>query len=216
MKRAISARRTLAHRRLRTGSGQGLESSSTHGAQLQPLQGLLDTLRPGLSGYYPDWEGVKAAGPLAIAALCQQSTTFDVDNPYYQPLESLRSPTLQAHQRGAIIESINPSNPAGRILLPGIASDRVVPIAGFSPLDSGEDSGHNPSQGHSGMSSQAESFGTSEVSISFGTDRLRAGAGACELICDQSAQFELGCLLLSKAKQCQVSSANGSSSGLTS
>lgn len=216
MKRAISARRTLAHRRLRSGSGQGLESSSTHGAQLEPLQGLLDTLRPGLSGYYPDWEGVKAAGPLAIAALCQQSTTFDVDNPYYQPLESLRSPTLQAHQRGAIIESINPSNPAGRILLPGIANDRVVPIAGFSPLDSGEDSGHNPSQGLSGMSSQAESFGTSEVSISFGTDRLRAGAGACELICDQSVQFELGCLLLSKAKQCQISSANGSSSGLTS
>ena len=216
MKRAISARRTLAHRRLRSASAQGLESSLSHGVQLQPLQGLLDPLRPDLSGYYPDWEGVKAAGPLAIAALCQQSTTFDVDNPYYQPLESLRSPTLQAHQRGAIIESINPSNPAGRILLPGIASDRVVPIAGFSPLDSGEDSGHNPSQDHSGMSSQAESFGTREVSISFGTDRLRAGAGACELICDQSAQFELGCLLLSKAKQCQVSSANGSSSGLTS
>ena len=85
MKRAVSARRTLAHWRLRSGSGQGVEFSSSHGAQLEPLQGLLDTLRTGLSGYYPDWEGVKAAGPLAIAALCQQSTTFDVDNPYYQP-----------------------------------------------------------------------------------------------------------------------------------
>jgi hypothetical protein len=109
---------------------------------------------------------------------------FDVYNLYYQTFEFLRSFVLQSHRCGPLIDSINSSNPAGQILLLGNASDRVVPIAGFSPLDSGEGSGHNPSQGHSGMSSQAESFGASEVSISFGTDRLRAGAGACELICD--------------------------------
>ena len=87
MKRVMSARRTSALRRLRPGSDQGLGSSSSHGATLVPLHELLGPLRPGSCGYYPGWERVKAAGPLAIAALCQQSTTFDADNPYYQTFE---------------------------------------------------------------------------------------------------------------------------------
>jgi len=215
MKRVMSARRTSALRRLRPGSDQGLGSSSSHGATLVPLHELLGPLRPGLCGYYPDWERVKAAGPLAIAALCQQSTTFDVDNPYYQTFEILRSLALQAHWDGPVIDFIDSNIATDRMLSLGNANNIFVPIGNFLPLDSGEVPEHNPPQGHLGLSSQAEPIGTSEVSISFGTDRLRAGAGACELICDQSVQFELGCLLLSKAKQCQVSSANGSSSGPT-
>lgn len=39
--------------------------------------------------------------------------------------------------------------------------------------------------------------------ISYGTDHLRAGAGACELVCSQAMLFELGCLLLNQAKSCQ-------------
>lgn len=39
--------------------------------------------------------------------------------------------------------------------------------------------------------------------ITYGTDRLRAGAGACELVCNQAVLFEIGCLLLSHAKRCQ-------------
>jgi hypothetical protein len=39
--------------------------------------------------------------------------------------------------------------------------------------------------------------------ISYGTDHLRAGAGACELICSQAMLFELGCLLLNHARSCQ-------------
>ena len=39
--------------------------------------------------------------------------------------------------------------------------------------------------------------------ISYGTDHLRAGAGACELVCSQAMLFELGCLLLNHARSCQ-------------
>ena len=39
--------------------------------------------------------------------------------------------------------------------------------------------------------------------ISYGTDHLRAGAGACELVCSQAMLFELGCLLLNHARGCQ-------------
>lgn len=38
---------------------------------------------------------------------------------------------------------------------------------------------------------------------SHGTDHLRAGANACELVCSQAMLFELGCLLLNHARSCQ-------------
>lgn len=40
-----------------------------------------------------------------------------------------------------------------------------------------------------------------DLRITYGTDRLRAGAGACELVCSQAMLFEIGCLLLSHAKR---------------
>jgi hypothetical protein len=49
-------------------------------------------------------------------------------------------------------------------------------------------------------SAPAEEF---HQQISYGTDHLRAGAGACELVCSQAMLFELGCLLLNHAKGCQ-------------
>lgn len=49
-------------------------------------------------------------------------------------------------------------------------------------------------------SAPAEEF---HQQISYGTDHLRAGAGACELVCSQAMLFELGCLLLNHARGCQ-------------
>jgi hypothetical protein len=49
-------------------------------------------------------------------------------------------------------------------------------------------------------SASAEEF---HERISYGTDHLRAGAGACELVCSQAMLFELGCLLLNHARSCQ-------------
>lgn len=49
-------------------------------------------------------------------------------------------------------------------------------------------------------SAPAEEF---HQQISYGTDHLRAGAGACELVCSQAMLFELGCLLLNHAGGCQ-------------
>lgn len=134
MKRVMSVRRTSALRRLRPGSDQGLGSSSSHGATLVPLHELLGPLRPGLCGYYPDWERVKAAGPLAIAALCQQSTTFDADNPYYQTFEILRSLALQAHWDGSVIDLIDSSIATDRMLSLGNANNIFVPIGNFCHL----------------------------------------------------------------------------------
>lgn len=48
-----------------------------------------------------------------------------------------------------------------------------------------------------------ELTGDGDQRISYGTDRLRAGAGACELICSQAELFELGCILLSHVKRSQ-------------
>ncbi len=42
-----------------------------------------------------------------------------------------------------------------------------------------------------------------DLRASYGTNRLRAGAGACELICSQAELFRLGCLLVRYAKQAQ-------------
>lgn len=39
--------------------------------------------------------------------------------------------------------------------------------------------------------------------ITYGTDRLRAGAGACELVCSQEVMYALGCLLLIHSRRCQ-------------
>jgi len=38
---------------------------------------------------------------------------------------------------------------------------------------------------------------------SYGINRLRAGAGACELVCSQAELFRLGCLLVRYAKHAQ-------------
>jgi hypothetical protein len=56
------------------------------------------------------------------------------------------------------------------------------------------------SQQLEGNSAPAEEF---HQQISYGTDHLRAGAGACELVCSQAMLFELGCLLLNHARGCQ-------------
>jgi hypothetical protein len=56
------------------------------------------------------------------------------------------------------------------------------------------------SQQLEGDSAPAEEF---HQQISYGTDHLRAGAGACELVCSQAMLFELGCLLLNHARGCQ-------------
>ena len=209
MKRTFSRKRISAHQRLRSGLDHNLGLPSIQKAQLQPLQRLIDPFEPFPSGYYPDWLGVKPAGVLAIAALCQRSTTYSVDNPYYQALDLLNGPTLMSRQHVLRIDQ------SDRILLSECANDMFVPAGNSQQRVSGESLGANLLEGRPGLSLQAEPLGTSEVSISFGTDRLRAGAGACELMCDQAIQFELGCLLLSKAMQCQVSFANGSSSGPT-
>ncbi len=37
-----------------------------------------------------------------------------------------------------------------------------------------------------------------------GTDRMRAGAGACELVCSQAELFDLGCYLLHQARLLQA------------
>jgi len=40
--------------------------------------------------------------------------------------------------------------------------------------------------------------------LTYGTNRLRAGAGACELVCSQAMLYELGCLLVRHARHCQA------------
>ena len=40
--------------------------------------------------------------------------------------------------------------------------------------------------------------------LTYGTNRLRAGAGACELVCSQAMLYELGCMLVRHARQCQA------------
>lgn len=207
MKRTLSRRRISIHQRLRSGSDQSLGFPTIQKASLESLQHLVNPLEPCPSGYYPDWVGVKPAGVLAIAALCQRSTTFSLDNPYYQTSDFRRSFTLKPRQHVLVIDKFDRNH------LPGDAADNLVLNGSSLQPFSGEGLGADCLESSPGMSSQAEPFGTSKVSISFGTDRLRTGAGACELMCDQAVQFELGCLLLGKAKQCQESYANSSSSG---
>ncbi|MGB7565536.1 MAG: hypothetical protein WBM08_12405 [Prochlorococcaceae cyanobacterium] len=51
---------------------------------------------------------------------------------------------------------------------------------------------------------QSHAIEDQELRSTRGTDRMRAGAGACELVCSQAELFDLGCYLLHQARLLQA------------
>jgi hypothetical protein len=73
------------------------------------------------------------------------------------------------------------------------------------PLDEHGPDLVGPQQGQRDEPSEPEEFMVDDDHrLDFGTNRLRAGAGACELVCSQAQLYELGCLLVKHASQCQA------------